>query len=269
MSSESTETPRLIPVMNGSACAGFLISLGPRGVEAFDKDEKPLGVFPDAASAATTVKKSVAPDAAKALLPAHSQFGGSVARRILNCPGSVRRAAKVPEKLRRSSADAERGTALHAAMTLLTDEKETLESLVGKTINGYTITSDDVENALRPVFTYVTALLETPGAEYFSEKRVNFPTVAGAYGTADLLVRIGSTVHIVDYKFGRGVRVLALYPDGDEDVINAQSLFYTAAARHSEPEVFRRRRQHRPDDPAAAVDRAGRRDGVVGRGDTR
>jgi hypothetical protein len=57
-------TPRLIPVMNGGACAGFLINLGPRGVEAFDKDEKSLGVFPDAISAATAVKKTAAPDAA-------------------------------------------------------------------------------------------------------------------------------------------------------------------------------------------------------------
>ena len=34
------------------------------------------------------------------------------------------------------------------------------------------------------------------------------------------------------------MRVLALYPDGDEDVINAQLLFYAAAARHSLPEFF-------------------------------
>jgi len=64
MSSENIETPRLVPVMHGGACAGFLINLGPRGVEAFDKNEKSLGVFPDPISAATTVKKSTAPDAA-------------------------------------------------------------------------------------------------------------------------------------------------------------------------------------------------------------
>ena len=34
------------------------------------------------------------------------------------------------------------------------------------------------------------------------------------------------------------MRVLALYPDGDEDVINAQLLFYAAAARHSLAEFF-------------------------------
>ena len=63
--SESTETPRLFPVMNGDACAGFLINLGARGVEAFDQDEKLLGVFPDLASAAaaveTVTRKSVGP----------------------------------------------------------------------------------------------------------------------------------------------------------------------------------------------------------------
>ena len=78
----------------------------------------------------------------------------------------------------------------------------------------------------------------TPGAEYYLEHRVVFPTIADAFGTADLLVRIGSTVHVIDFKFGTGVRVLALYPDGDEDVINAQLLFYAAAARHSLPEFF-------------------------------
>lgn len=61
MSSESPQMPRLVLVMNGCACAGFLISLGPRGVEAFSKDEKSLGIFPNASSAATAVEKSVAP----------------------------------------------------------------------------------------------------------------------------------------------------------------------------------------------------------------
>ena len=79
MSSESTETPRLIPVMDGSACAGFLIGLGPRGVEAFDQDEKPLGVFPDAISAATAVKKSVAPGAAKRVLGVDPGIRGGLA----------------------------------------------------------------------------------------------------------------------------------------------------------------------------------------------
>ena len=168
----------------------------------------------------------------------HSPFGGSVAARILRCPASVGLVEKVPAHLRKSSSYAERGTALHSAMALLIEGERRIDDLVGETIDNYVITIDDVENALRPVLAYVEALLDAPGAEYYLEQRVVFPTIAGAYGTCDLLVRIGSTVHLPDYKFGSGVRVLALYPDGDEDVLNGQLMFYGAAARHSLPEFF-------------------------------
>ena len=137
------------------------------------------------------------------LFPAHSPFGGSVATRVLRCPASVGLVESVPAHLHKPSAYADRGTALHAAMALLLDDSgHSFESLVGKTINNYTITRDDVENALRPVYAYVDTLLDAPGAEYYLEQRVKFPTIAGAFGTCDLIVRIGSTIHVIDFKFG-------------------------------------------------------------------
>jgi uncharacterized protein DUF2800 len=171
---------------------------------------------------------------------AHSIFGGSVAARVTSCPASVNLSRKVPAYLRKSSAYADRGTALHAAITLLLDDNEppSFDSLVGRTIGSYTLTDDDVESALRPVFAHVDALLTSPGAEFYLERRVVFPHVANTFGTADLIVRIGRTIHVIDLKFGVGVRVLALTPDGDEDVINGQLLFYAAAARHSLPQFF-------------------------------
>jgi hypothetical protein len=172
------------------------------------------------------------------LAPAHSSVGGSVAARVLRCPASVGLTEKVPAYLRKSSPYAERGTACHAAMVHLIDENEDLESFVGRTLNDYAITRDDVENALRPAFTYIAALLDTPGAEFYLEQRATFPTIGGAFGTADLVIRVGDTIHVIDLKFGIGVRVLALTPDGNEDVINAQLLFYAAAARHSLPKFF-------------------------------
>jgi Protein of unknown function (DUF2800) len=172
------------------------------------------------------------------LEPAHSPFGGSVAARVLRCPASVGLVAKVPAYLRRVSAYAERGTALHTAMAMLIERERSLDQLAGKTIGRYTITTDDVENALRPTYTFVVALLDAPGAEYFLERRVVFPTVPGAFGTCDVLARVGATIHIIDLKFGSGVLVRAVYPDGDEDIINAQLAFYAAAARHSLPQFF-------------------------------
>jgi hypothetical protein len=145
----------------------------------------------------------------------------------------------VPAHLQKPpGAYADRGTALHAAMSRLIEGETSFDDLVGATIDGYAVTRDDVENALKPAYTYVDALLNTFGAEYYLESRVKFPIVPGAFGTADLIVRVGNVIHVVDFKFGAGVRVLALYPDGDEDVVNSQLAFYGAAARHSFPHFF-------------------------------
>jgi hypothetical protein len=60
----STDMPRMIPVMVGRACAGFLINAGARGVEAYDRNEQSLGVFADVMAAAAAVEKSVNVEAA-------------------------------------------------------------------------------------------------------------------------------------------------------------------------------------------------------------
>jgi hypothetical protein len=176
-----------------------------------------------------------------ALEPTHSPFGGSVAGRVLQCPGSVGLVARVPPYLRSVSAYAKRGTALHSAVGLLIEHERSLEDLVGETIDGYRITADDVENALRPALAYIEVLLDEPDAEYYLEQRVAFPTVPGAFGTADLIIRNGAAVTVVDLKFGVGVPVRALYPDPDDDntdILNPQLMFYAAAARYSLPDFF-------------------------------
>jgi len=60
MPNETAEPSRLVSVMNGDTCVGFLIHLGPHGVEAFDAAEKSLGSFPDAPRATAAIEKSVA-----------------------------------------------------------------------------------------------------------------------------------------------------------------------------------------------------------------
>jgi hypothetical protein len=159
----------------------------------------------------------------------------------LACPASVGLVAKVPPHLRRVSSHAARGSALHEAIAhlLAEDVHVPVENLTGKTFGNYTITCDDVATTLAPAYAYVeSTFLDLPGAEYFLEQRVTFPTIANTFGTCDLLVRIGRTIFVIDFKFGAGVRVLALTPDGDEDIVNSQLAFYACAARHSLPEFF-------------------------------
>src|SRR3954464_15834322 len=104
--------------------------------------------------------------------PLHSPFGGSVAGRVLACPASVRLIERVPDCLRRISAYALRGTALHTTMAHLIERECTLDSLINKTIGDYTITDDDVEISLRPVLGYVDGLLDQDDAQYYLERRV-------------------------------------------------------------------------------------------------
>jgi Protein of unknown function (DUF2800) len=172
------------------------------------------------------------------LEPAHSPFGGSVAARVLNCPASVRLIEKVPAHLRKPpSAYAARGTALHTAMARLVENECSFDDLIGATIDNYTLTADDVENALKPAYSFVDALL-TPGSEYYLEARVTFPAIADAYGRCDLITRNGNVITVADLKFGQGVKVLAIYPGDDTDTLNSQLMFYAAAARRTFPKFF-------------------------------
>ena len=165
---------------------------------------------------------------------------------------------------------ADRGTALHAAMALLI-EHEAVSSTTSPARRSTTTPSRSTTSKTRcGRFSPMWRRCSTrPGLSIYLEHRVVFPTIADTFGTADLIVRIGSTIHVIDFKFGAGVRVLALYPDGDEDVINAQLLFYAAAARHSLPEFFAGVDNIVLTILQPHVDRARRRDGVVGRGHAR
>src|SRR5262245_55365910 len=141
----------------------------------------------------------------------HSVFGGSSAARILGCPGSVDLIEKVPSYLHRVSVYAERGSAFHTAMALLIERARSLDDLIGENVNGYMITADDVANALRPVLAYVEPLLDAAGATFYLEQRVIFPTVRDSFGAADLILRNGNGLRVIDFKFGSGVPVRALY----------------------------------------------------------
>jgi hypothetical protein len=56
MTSESTAW--LLSLYSGQKCVGFLLRRGKAGVEAFDRDSRSLGVFPDQQAAAAITSTS-------------------------------------------------------------------------------------------------------------------------------------------------------------------------------------------------------------------
>jgi hypothetical protein len=73
------------------------------------------------------------------------------------------------------------------------------------------------------------------------EERVRFPGVPGAFGTCDLILQSNSHVLHVDWKFGQGIGVKAVYHVGEDELLNAQLAFYTGAALATLPDLYRGR----------------------------
>jgi len=148
--------------------------------------------------------------------------GGSTAKRVINCPGSVALVAKMPPK--DSSTYADRGTLLHNAMaTILDSDTVTPESMLWTTYKGETLTGELLNEKILPALAALDAIDPEGVMEYAVETVVGFGAyLPGVFGSADLLGRLGTRAVVLDWKFGDGVAVSA------EE--NEQGLFYAAAA---------------------------------------
>jgi len=142
----------------------------------------------------------------------HSKIvGGSTAKRVINCPGSVALVAEMPPQP--SSSYAEEGTMLHDAIS----------EFLGTTGYRFTCSQDLIEDKLMPALALLDEVDPDKEMLYEVETRVGFgDLLPGVFGSTDLMGRIGGKAIILDWKFGAGVPVPA------EE--NEQLMFYAAAA---------------------------------------
>jgi hypothetical protein len=152
----------------------------------------------------------------------HSNIvGGSTAKRVINCPGSVALVAQMPPKP--SSVYADTGTLLHNVIADVLDGKATPQDFLGAVHADVTLDQDLIDNKLLPALAALNEIDPDKIMEYETEVVVGFgDLLPGVFGSADIVGRIGGTAYIVDWKFGDGVAV-----DVEE---NPQLMFYAAAA---------------------------------------
>jgi len=152
----------------------------------------------------------------------HSNIvGGSTAKRVMGCPGSVALCAKMPP--RPSSVYADLGTLLHNAVAQVLDQGVTPESLIGMKYQDQVLTQDHIDNKLHVALNLLGEIDPKLEMEYAVETEVGFGDfLPNVFGSCDLLGRIGNRAIVLDWKFGDGVAV------GVEE--NEQLLFYAAAA---------------------------------------
>ena len=137
-------------------------------------------------------------------MAAHAKLSASGSDRWLTCAGSVAAEANIKEK---PSGYAMEGTAGHELAELcLTKNREAI-SYLNQTLpeSQWKVDEDMAEH----VQTYVDYVDQFKGTR-FIEQRVDFSKyVPEGFGTADAIVIDNDTMHIIDLKFGKGIKVYA------------------------------------------------------------
>ena len=155
----------------------------------------------------------------------HSKIvGGSTAKRVINCPGSVALVDTMPPKP--SSSYADEGTLLHDTIATILERDLDPYSMVGTTYEKTVLTEALVDDKLIPALRALDEVDPTGEMEYAVESRVGFGDfLPDVFGSTDLLGRLGDRAIVLDWKFGDGVAV--------EVEENSQLLFYAAAAKRT------------------------------------
>jgi hypothetical protein len=152
----------------------------------------------------------------------HSNIvGGSTAKRVINCPGSVALVQKMPPKP--SSKYADEGTLLHDTIAEHLATLQPLETFIGKKYEDQVLTQDLIDDKLVPALALLDEIDPKQEMTYEVETRVGFgDLLPGVFGSTDFVGRLGDKAVVLDWKFGDGVAVTA------EE--NEQLMFYAAAA---------------------------------------
>ena len=147
--------------------------------------------------------------------------GGSTAKRVMRCPGSVALVAKMPP--RPASEYAKEGTLLHDVIAQVLEKDRKPEEFLGVAYDGVELTQELIDDKLKPALAALDQIDPDGRMEYAVERRVDFgDRLAGVFGSCDLLGRVDDCAVVLDWKFGDGV--------GVEVEDNPQLLFYAAAA---------------------------------------
>ena len=146
----------------------------------------------------------------------HALLSASAAHRWLNCPPSVMLTKDMPDT---TSEYAEEGTLAHSLRELKLQKRFLDKSMTTrrynsrlKVIKADPLWSDEMEQHSDAYIDHIAEVAMKFAYEPFiaAEQRVDYSKWApGGFGTADCILIGGKELHIVDFKYGKGVPVSA------------------------------------------------------------
>jgi hypothetical protein len=135
----------------------------------------------------------------------HSKFGPSAAAKWLNCPGSINAEDGIAET--ESEFASEGSAAHHLAYICLSENKRPIEFL-DRCFKEYPTNTVDME-MVDNIEEYISYIKDMGGHQEYEQVVYYEEWVPGGFGTADAIVTVDDTLHIIDLKYGKGVPVYA------------------------------------------------------------
>ena len=133
----------------------------------------------------------------------HALLGASKAHRWMTCPGSIMLEQTFPEQ---TSFFAAEGTAAHALAEECLLKQKPAEYFIFVEFEGFIVDEDMAHH----VATYVDFCNSQGGEEKHVELRVDYSKwAAGGFGTADYVTLDDGILHVIDLKYGQGLKVNA------------------------------------------------------------
>lgn len=149
----------------------------------------------------------------------HAKLSASGAHRWVACPGSIRAEESYPNSISKYAME---GTVAHELSELCLNEGTKPHDMIDKTLPGYDDNPIDAEMADATQL-YIDFVNGLQAEATMVEERVDFSDwVPEGFGTSDIIAIKGSTLHVVDLKYGKGIKVYA------ED--NPQGMLYALGA---------------------------------------
>lgn len=153
----------------------------------------------------------------------HATLSPSSAHRWIECPGSIRESAGIPDETSEAAAE---GTFAHEVAALCLRRGHDADRMIGHTDYVHTV---DAEFAAH-VQTYLDDVRSVDAAQQWCEVRVDLRGISDlVWGTLDFAAveRARPVLHVWDFKFGAGVYVSAV--DNPQVMIYALGLLLTFA----------------------------------------
>lgn len=140
-------------------------------------------------------------------MAAHAKLGASNAHRWLHCPGSVQAESGMSDK---GSPFAMEGTMAHELAETCMERGDDPFAWVGHPLpgSGDALVNHEMASAVQDYADYLAEI----GGEQEYERRVHYGEwVPNGFGTADAIAYVerDKTLHVIDFKYGKGVQVNA------------------------------------------------------------